>query len=94
MPIDPMVHGGLFLAAFLAATLLPLQSEAALVALLLAGYPPWLLVLVARYPILPDLLGSPDSARVLATWLLVFGYFFGTVFYVKTMIRERGIIPG
>ena len=36
MPFDPMVHGGLFLAAFLAATLLPLQSEAALVALLLA----------------------------------------------------------
>ena len=47
MPFDPMIHGGLFLAAFLAATLLPLQSEAALVALLLAGYPPWLLVLVA-----------------------------------------------
>ncbi|AKC87096.1 YqaA family protein [Pseudoxanthomonas suwonensis] len=41
------VYGGLFLAAFLAATLLPMQSEAALVALLLADYPPWLLVLVA-----------------------------------------------
>ena len=55
MPFDPMVHGGLFLAAFLAATLLPLQSEAALVALLLAGYPPWLLVLVAS---LGNVLGS------------------------------------
>jgi membrane protein YqaA with SNARE-associated domain len=39
--------GGLFLAAFLAATLLPMQSEAALVGLLLADYPPWLLVAVA-----------------------------------------------
>lgn len=42
-----VVYGGLFLAAFLAATLLPMQSEAALVALLLADYPPWLLVAVA-----------------------------------------------
>jgi membrane protein YqaA with SNARE-associated domain len=42
-----MMYGGLFLAAFLAATLLPMQSEAALVALLLADYPPWLLVAVA-----------------------------------------------
>lgn len=39
--------GGLFLAAFLAATLLPAQSEAVLVALLLGGRPPWLLVAVA-----------------------------------------------
>lgn len=47
MPVELMIYGGLFLAAFLAATLLPMQSEAALVALLLADYPPWLLVLVA-----------------------------------------------
>jgi membrane protein YqaA with SNARE-associated domain len=39
---------GLFLAAFLAATLLPAQSEAVLAGLLLAGQlPPWLLVAVA-----------------------------------------------
>lgn len=39
---------GLFVAAFVAATLLPVQSEAVLVGLLLAGdQPPWLLVLVA-----------------------------------------------
>lgn len=38
---------GLFAAAFIAATLLPAQSEGVLVALLLAGYVPWLLVLVA-----------------------------------------------
>jgi membrane protein YqaA with SNARE-associated domain len=41
-------YSGLFLAAFGAATLLPLQSEAVLVALLLsAKYPVWALLLVA-----------------------------------------------
>jgi membrane protein YqaA with SNARE-associated domain len=40
--------GGLFLAAFAAATLFPFQSEAVLVGLLLEGsVPPWILVLVA-----------------------------------------------
>ncbi len=38
---------GLFLAAFVAATLLPAQSEAVLVGLLASGYKPWLLVAVA-----------------------------------------------
>ncbi len=42
-----MPYLGLFLAAFVAATLLPMQSEAALVALLLADYTPWRLVAVA-----------------------------------------------
>ena len=42
-----MVYLGLFLTAFVAATLLPAQSEALLVGLLLAGYKPWLLVAVA-----------------------------------------------
>ncbi len=40
-------HAGLFLSAFLAATILPAQSEAVLVGLLLAGYTPWTLLLVA-----------------------------------------------
>ncbi|PPE72454.1 hypothetical protein C3942_18085 [Solimonas fluminis] len=40
-------HAGLFLSAFLAATILPAQSEAVLVGLLLAGYAPWTLLLVA-----------------------------------------------
>jgi membrane protein YqaA with SNARE-associated domain len=44
---DIAVYGGLLLAAFLAATLLPMQSEAALVALLLASWPPAALVVVA-----------------------------------------------
>lgn len=50
-----MVYAGLFIAAFLAATLLPAQSEAVLVGLLTAGYRPWLLVLVAS---IGNVLGS------------------------------------
>lgn len=42
-----MAYLGLFLIAFLAATLLPAQSEALLVALVVADHAPWLLVLVA-----------------------------------------------
>ncbi len=42
-----MAFLGLFLAALIAATLLPLQSEAVLVGLLLAGHSPWWLLLVA-----------------------------------------------
>lgn len=46
--LDPAVYGGLFLIAFAAATILPLQSEAALVAaLLLNEHPTWALVVVA-----------------------------------------------
>jgi membrane protein YqaA with SNARE-associated domain len=45
---DLAIYTGLFFAAFLAATFLPMQSEAALVALLLTdAYPAWLLVTVA-----------------------------------------------
>ncbi|CAI9416053.1 Inner membrane protein YqaA [Pleomorphomonas sp. T1.2MG-36] len=54
--IDLAVYAGLFLAALMAATILPLQSEAALVALLVAGgQPAWLLVAVAG---LGNVLGS------------------------------------
>lgn len=42
-----MVYLGLFLIAFIAATLLPAQSEAALAGLIVQGYPPWWLVAVA-----------------------------------------------
>lgn len=45
--IDFSAYLGLFLAAFIAATILPMQSEAALVGLLLADYSPWALVAVA-----------------------------------------------
>jgi len=46
---------GLFLAALIAATLLPAQSEAVLVGLIVAGHPVWLLVLVAS---IGNVLGS------------------------------------
>ncbi|MFS2125234.1 YqaA family protein [Pseudomonas sp. Pseusp97] len=56
------VHAGLCLSAFGAATLLPLQSEAVLVGLLLGGqYPLWSLLLAAS---LGNVLGS------LVNWLL------------------------
>lgn len=44
---DLAVYAGLFLAAFAAATILPMQSEAAVITLALAGYPAATLVLVA-----------------------------------------------
>ena len=50
------VYGGLFLAAFIAATLLPAQSELALAALLAAGdQPVWALITAAS---LGNILGS------------------------------------
>lgn len=59
---DISVYLGLFMAAFLAATLLPMQSEAVLVGLLLTDtYPVWRLVLVAA---VGNTLGS------LLNWLL------------------------
>ncbi|MER2605447.1 MAG: YqaA family protein [Siculibacillus sp.] len=46
--IDLAAPTGLFLAAFVSATILPMQSEAVLVGLLLAGtHDPWLLVTLA-----------------------------------------------
>lgn len=44
---DTAAYAGLFAAAFVAATILPMQSEAVLVGLLLSGYSPWLLLVVA-----------------------------------------------
>ncbi|MFC3085381.1 YqaA family protein [Tabrizicola soli] len=58
---DPAVYGGLFLAAFTAATLLPAQSEALVVGLLLTDYPPWLVLVVAS---VGNVLGS------VANWFL------------------------
>lgn len=56
------LYAGLFATAFLAATILPLQSEAALAGLLLTkSYPPWLLIAVASAG---NILGS------LINWLL------------------------
>lgn len=56
MLADLAAIAGLFLAALAAATILPMQSEAALVGLLVSGaYPVWLLVMVAS---LGNVLGS------------------------------------
>jgi membrane protein YqaA with SNARE-associated domain len=54
--IDLAAYGSLFLAALAAATIVPMQSEAVLVGLLLAGeQPAWLLVLIAS---IGNVLGS------------------------------------
>ncbi len=55
------VYAGLFLVALAAATILPMQSEAALAGLLAAGYTPWLLIAIAS---LGNVLGS------VANWLI------------------------
>ncbi|QLQ15057.1 MAG: YwiC-like family protein [Micropruina sp.] len=52
-----------------------------------------LMALVARFASPSEFLAAwPGSAaqRAVALALVLFGYFFGTVLYVKTMIRERG----
>lgn len=60
--VDLVTYAGLFVTALAAATILPMQSEAVLVGLLLTGsYPPWLLVAVAS---VGNVLGSAIN------WLL------------------------
>ena len=56
MLLDAASYGGLFLAAFVAATILPMQSEAALVGLILAAKQPVSLLLLAAS--LGNILGS------------------------------------
>ena len=56
MALDAVAYGGLFLAAFIAATILPMQSEAALVGLILAGKQSVALLLLAAS--LGNILGS------------------------------------
>ncbi|MER8840780.1 DedA family protein [Mesorhizobium sp. M0913] len=58
---DLAAYAGLFLAASLAATILPMQSEAVLVGLLLADYSPWPIIAVAS---VGNVLGS------VINWLL------------------------
>ncbi|MFG1283183.1 YqaA family protein [Xanthobacter autotrophicus] len=58
---DLAIYAGLFLTALAAATILPMQSEAVLVGLLLADYSPWLLVAVSS---VGNVLGSAVN------WLL------------------------
>ncbi|MER8974166.1 MULTISPECIES: YqaA family protein [unclassified Mesorhizobium] len=58
---DLAAYAGLFLAALLAATILPMQSEAVLVGLLLADYSPSLLIGVAS---VGNVLGSVINWRL------------------------------
>lgn len=58
---DLAAYAGLFATALIAASILPMQSEAALVALLLSGYSPWALLIVAS---IGNVLGS------VINWLL------------------------
>lgn len=66
---DIAVYAGLFLAALAAATILPMQSEALLVGLLLGDYSPWLLVAVASTG---NILGSVIN-WFLGRWIERFG---------------------
>ena len=60
---DVAAYSGLFLAAFLAATILPAQSEAVLAGLLIAGqHPAFILLAVAsvgNVPGMPPMLDAP-----------------------------------
>lgn len=51
------------------------------------------MTLVARYPSPGDLMAAPDRTAMLILTGGIFAYFFGTVLYVKTNIRERGSRP-
>ena len=59
--LEAAPYAGLFLSAFLAATILPMQSEAVLVELLLTGHSPFTVVAVASFG---NVLGS------IVNWLL------------------------
>jgi membrane protein YqaA with SNARE-associated domain len=69
-------HIGLFISAFLAATILPLSSEVVLTALLLSGLPPFTLIIVATTGnVLGSLtnyaLGYWASLGVIKKWLKI-----------------------
>lgn len=51
------------------------------------------MTLVARYPDPGTLASAPDLTHMLIITGATFAYFFGTVLYVKTTIRERGSRP-
>lgn len=81
----PLLGGALWLAA--------LRRERVLLGGLLTVAAAALVTLVVRFPDPAGLLGAwdgPDGHAALTAAGLVFGYEFGTVLYVKTMIRERG----
>lgn len=81
----PLLGGALWLAAR--------RRERVLLGGLLTVAAAALITLVVRFPDPSELMSAwdrPDGRAALTAAGLVFGYLFGTVFYVKTMIRERG----
>lgn len=65
------------------------RHERALIGGLLTIAAACLLTVVARFPDPAGLVGSPDAATTLVAAGGSFAYFFGTVPYVKTNVRER-----
>jgi len=85
VPFGPLVAAALALAAG--------RRERSLASGALTVAAASLMTLVVRFvtpQALGDALGSPAGTRALWYTGLVFAYLFGTVLYVKTMIRERG----
>lgn len=77
--LEASSYGGLFLAAFLAATILPFSSELAFSGALLAGLDPYLCLLVA------------SAGNCLACSVnYAGGYWIGRPFLVRMLLRSRG----
>lgn len=85
IPFTPLVLAALALAAT--------RRERSLASGALTVAAASLMVLVARFITVDEFslgLETPAAASALVHTGLVFGYLFGTVFHVKSMIRERG----
>ena len=54
------IYSGLFLSAFVSATLLPLQSESVLVGLLLADREPWAVIMIASVGNVAGAVDTPE----------------------------------
>jgi hypothetical protein len=66
------------------------RNERALAGGLLTVLLASLMVLVVRFPDPTTMLGDPDFGPAAVVAAAMFGYFGGTVFHVKAMIRKRG----
>ncbi len=85
IPYAPLLAGALVLAGR--------RNERAVLGGALTVAAACLMTLVCRFPVAADVVtgwGTPAVAGAVGVALVLFGYFFGTVLYVKTMIRERG----
>lgn len=85
----------LWLLCFMPATAIALllawrRKERALAGGLLTVLAGCLMLGVARFPDPTTAIASPDLPHVLGLIVMLFGYFGGSIFYVKTLVRERG----